>query len=1298
MKSILIALLSLVPLFTIAQSVGINNDGSTPYPGAILDIKSDDKGVLIPRIESTAVSNPAEGMLIYQPSDQSFYFYKSLAWEKIYAGTSAEGPSFETTTANLIRSTGTVDNENFIIGRSTIPDYIDISDKFFFYDQNSGAFRGGELENTQIWSPVNLGSNSFAYGKNVKADAPSGIALGQDIEITANSVAFAIGYQDTVTASLGSGAIGRGNVVNGTSGNIAIGENNHIDVNSSNGSVALGQGNSILGSKSGVAIGAGLINVIDSAVVIGRNNSLSGYPIDLAFAVGNGTNEYDALSPHQDGLVIRTNGYTGINNNVPGDVLHIRNTARKPNEGIVLTGDTLNNHVHLLLNNRNEGGRNYGMLSTGGGSPFGQGKFIIRDVGFANQMLTLDSLGNLGLRTTDPTDDIHLKVFPGNESGGITVEGGSDTKESHLILDAEANDGKSFLIASTGLGATVGEEKFIIKDANAGVERLVINSAGDVGIGEIDPIARLEIKTKAILNDGVVVSGDPTTMHVQLKLENNGSDGHHYNLFSTGGLSGFGDGKFIIRDATETVNRLVIEPNGNVGLGLDDPTVRLEVKTDAISNDGIHVSGDPITSHVQLRLENNGTDGHHYNLFSTGGISGFGNGKFIIRDASETVNRLVIEPDGNVGLGIDDPTVRLEVKTNEVTNDGILVSGDPMTDHVQLGLDNNGTDGHYYNLFSTGGTSGFGDGKFIIRDITESNNRMVISASGKVGIGENNPTEKLHIKGAIVLDTALTLTPGTIQFKNNEFQGHDGTGWVAFGPELTTTIFDGDGDTGIDVEESVDEDILRLKLANSSRFLFNKTVGKSAHMDFVDVGKNIILGDKADQNTADGGNIFIGEDVALNTIDGRKNVFIGASSGQDLSSGQNVAIGFEALQSATSTTNGHVAIGAKAGKSMNSVVPFISTTAIGYRAAENATAAGIFIGPFSGSQVTGTHNIMIGYLSGEDITTGTRNVMIGDGTGTITDAATSDIVIIGDDAGKAAGSYSTIIGSDAGSAAGGSGTNTLIGYRSGQLVTDSGNTMVGLHSGAFTTAGHSNTFVGDNAGIDNTQGDNNIYIGFESGKEQLIGNRNTVVGTRAGVNFSDGSGNVLIGYEAASFPSSSYANATAIGTYSLLGGSETVRIGNTAMTSIGGYEPWSNLSDGRFKTNVQSNVPGLDFINKLNPVTYNVQVSELNDFLYGEGKFDDNPEMQNAITKKEAIVQSGFIAQEVEAAARETNYNFNGVEKPTDENQTYRLSYSQFVVPLVKAVQEQQAQIQEQKKMLEAQQQQIDALLKLVKK
>jgi hypothetical protein len=71
------------------------------------------------------------------------------------------------------------------------------------------------------------------------------------------------------------------------------------------------------------------------------------------------------------------------------------------------------------------------------------------------------------------------------------------------------------------------------------------------------------------------------------------------------------------------------------------------------------------------------------------------------------------------------------------------------------------------------------------------------------------------------------------------------------------------------------------------------------------------------------------------------------------------------------------------------------------------------------------------------------------------------------------------------------------------------------------------------------------------------------------------------------------------------------------------------------------------------------------------------------IAAKEKIVYTGFIAQEVEAAAQSIGFDFSGVDAPKNENDYYGLRYAEFVVPLVKAVQEQQLQIDEQQQTID---------------
>jgi len=100
-------------------------------------------------------------------------------------------------------------------------------------------------------------------------------------------------------------------------------------------------------------------------------------------------------------------------------------------------------------------------------------------------------------------------------------------------------------------------------------------------------------------------------------------------------------------------------------------------------------------------------------------------------------------------------------------------------------------------------------------------------------------------------------------------------------------------------------------------------------------------------------------------------------------------------------------------------------------------------------------------------------------------------------------------------------------------------------------------------------------------------------------------------------------------------------------------------------------VKGLEFITKLRPVTYNINLDKENLLL---GITDDSNYPNKYDIEK--IKMSGFIAQEVEVAANETYYNFSGIHKPKNEKDLYGLSYAEFVVPLVKGMQEQQLQIE----------------------
>ena len=74
---ILIALFINGKIYSQNQNVAITDDATyTPQASAMLDVKSTTKGFLAPRVNSTLlVNNPANGLLVYQLSDNTFYYY-----------------------------------------------------------------------------------------------------------------------------------------------------------------------------------------------------------------------------------------------------------------------------------------------------------------------------------------------------------------------------------------------------------------------------------------------------------------------------------------------------------------------------------------------------------------------------------------------------------------------------------------------------------------------------------------------------------------------------------------------------------------------------------------------------------------------------------------------------------------------------------------------------------------------------------------------------------------------------------------------------------------------------------------------------------------------------------------------------------------------------------------------------------------------------------------------------------------------------------------------------------------------
>jgi hypothetical protein len=242
------------------------------------------------------------------------------------------------------------------------------------------------------------------------------------------------------------------------------------------------------------------------------------------------------------------------------------------------------------------------------------------------------------------------------------------------------------------------------------------------------------------------------------------------------------------------------------------------------------------------------------------------------------------------------------------------------------------------------------------------------------------------------------------------------------------------------------------------------------------------------------------------------------------------------------------------------------------------------------------------------------------------------------------------------------------------------NTANGYHALYSNTTGKYNTANGYQALYSNTIGDYNTANGTSALYSNTTGNLNTANGYRALSSNTIGTYNIGAGYRAGSLLPNNVNNTTCLGNGAGFGttGSNQVNIGNMSVTSIAGQVSWSNYSDARIKRDIQHNVPGLAFITRLHPVTYHLDIHKQYE-IANNGKKDESADYPEKY-EIEQLTMTGFLAQEVEQAAQNCHYDFSGVVAPKDGKGLYSLRYSEFVMPLVKAVQEQQAMIDELKK------------------
>ncbi|MBP6431557.1 MAG: hypothetical protein KA319_07315 [Ferruginibacter sp.] len=324
----------------IAQSVAINNDGSIANASALLDIKSTNKGLLLPRVtkaQKDAIISPAAGLLVYQTSPDSigFQYYDGTKWLWLQAeedtywaknGSDIYNKNLGRVgigTTNPLARLHIIDTAQFgvlfsgsrinssiiasstpVIGQSARMMWLPKQAAFRAGGVHREVFILGSIGDTTVWDDSNIGIYSAAFGRNTKASGDYSFAIGRETKATGD-YSTAMGYN---TSATGFNSTAMGYTTSATGGN----------------STAMGYGTSATGDNS-TAMGYSTTANGYSSTVLGMYNNIivspqiSITPTTPLFIIGNGDN----AATRKNAFVVQKNGNIGVNISLPEYALHV---------------------------------------------------------------------------------------------------------------------------------------------------------------------------------------------------------------------------------------------------------------------------------------------------------------------------------------------------------------------------------------------------------------------------------------------------------------------------------------------------------------------------------------------------------------------------------------------------------------------------------------------------------------------------------------------------------------------------------------------------------------------------------------------------------------------------------------------------------------------------------------------------------------------------------------------------------------------------------------------------------------
>ena len=482
-------------------------------------------------------------------------------------------------------------------------------------------------------------------------------------------------------------------------------------------------------------------------------------------------------------------------------------------------------YTAIALDNVSTGGTKWYAMSTASTHPYGGGNLSFYNEDSTVHALWIKNTGYIGIGTTSPSFPLSVKgLGPGNwvsehlstglgktliggRSGGGVIQG-ADTVGAPGPLSLNPDGGSVVIpgalnvvggLTINGIPVGTGSGSQWINGGSGAI----YYASGNIGLGTSTPGQTLHVYNGngALGFKTAKIDSNDTANGTRLLISNSGNAaGNNYGFVSGGtilGVDKFSVAKLNTDSTYTNISLMTFDSAGNVGINTTSPLAKLDIK------------GDTSTwgTMAKIYLTDSNATANSRNWYIGNGGSAFGSLTFGVSNLKDGdpsgaggTMKLVIDLDGNVGLGVSAPAAKLDIALTGTVSlaSATITKSTDFNSYSRIGFNGlaNNNDGVYFGMGAngTGIPAGIGFFReangwntslaFYTNNITSGPNgtsamqeKMRITSAGNVGIGTIVPNELLHLESNLpFIELKQTSTSGNtekgIKFSDKWGQEH----------------------------------------------------------------------------------------------------------------------------------------------------------------------------------------------------------------------------------------------------------------------------------------------------------------------------------------------------------------------------------------------------------------------------------------------------------------------------------------------------------------------------------------------